>query len=437
VKHRIRAARAARGKVGAATVRDDATGLFNRRYCLRRLDRWMTGQGGRGPGEGVLYIQLDQATRIHADLGIAAVDPLLGHAAQVLREQTGPDDVVTRFGDHSFALIVSRPDRKALLGLAEQLRTAISADKVEVQRRSVRLKVSIGVGFFDPPADDALTMISRAEKACAKASEAGGDRVETWVSVVPSQTGALRDRQIADLIQESLGSGGFELFCQPILALRRGHAERYETFLRLRAPDGEYIPPFDFIPVAQRHALMAQIDRWVMVRALEVLQEKRLAGRVPTLFVHQTLAGLEDPARVSWLRDEIRERDLITARPILQFQLRDVLDHFDLAKVRFPQLQKLYLTLCVTQFEDDPAAFEVVEQLRIPMVKLSFPSVSKLDLGALTHLVARLHGMDCTVMAGGIEDAPTVGRVWSCAVDLIQGNFIQPAAEDLSFDFGV
>ena len=181
---------------------------------------------------------------------------------------------------------------------------------------------------------------------------------------------------------------------------------------------------------------MAQIDRWVTVRALEVLQEKRLAGRVPTLFVHQTLAGLEAPAWVSWLRDEIRERDLIRARPILQFQLRDVLDHFELAKARFPQLQKLYLTLCVTQFEDDPAAFEAVEQLRIPMVKLSFPTVSKLEVGRLTHLVARLHGMDCTVIAGGIEDAPTVGRVWSCAVDLIQGNFIQPAAEDLSFDFG-
>jgi len=437
VKHRIRAARAARGKVGAATVRDDATGLFNRRSCLRRLDRWITGQGGRGPGEGVLYIQLDEAERIHAELGTVGVDPLLGHAAQVLREQTGPDDVATRFGDHSFALIVSRPDRKALLGLAEQLRTAISADTIKVQGRSVRLKVSIGVGLFDPPADDALTMISRAEKACAKASEAGGDRVETWVSVVPSQTGALRDQQIADLIQVSLESGGFELFYQPILALRRRHAERYETFLRLRAPDGEYIPPFDFIPVAQRHALMAQIDRWVMVRALEVLQEQRLARRVPTLFLHQTLAGLEDPAWVSWLRDEIRERDLIKVRPILQFQLRDVLDHLDLAKARFTQLQKLYLTLCITQFEDDPVAFAAVEQLRIPMVKLSFPIVSGLEVGRLTHLIARLHGMDCTVIAGGIEDAPTVGRVWSCAVDLIQGNFIQPAAEDLSFDFGV
>ncbi|MEJ2388733.1 MAG: EAL domain-containing protein [Chromatiaceae bacterium] len=436
VKHRIRAARAARGKVGAATVRDDATGLFNRRYCLRRLDRWITEQGGHGPGEGVLYIQLDEADRIHAELGIVAVDPLLGHAARVLREETGPDDVVTRFGDHSFALIVSRPDRKALLGLADQLRKAISADAIEVEGRSVRLKVSIGVGFFDPPADDALTMISRAEKACAKASDTGGDRVETWVSVVPPQRGAMRDQQIAHLIDASLGSGGFELFYQPMLALRRRHAERYETFLRLRAPDGEYIPPFDFIPVALRHGLMARIDRWVMGRALEVLQERQLGGRVPTLFVYQTLTGLEDPAWVSWLRDEIRERDLIKARPTLQFQLRDLLDHLDLAKERFPQLQKLYLTLCVTQFEDDPAAFDAVERLRIPMVKLSFRIVSGLEVGRLTQLVSRLHGMDCTVIAAGIEDAPTVGRVWSCGVDLIQGNFIQPAAEDLGFDFG-
>ncbi|MGA7980024.1 MAG: EAL domain-containing protein [Chromatiaceae bacterium] len=437
VRHRIRSARNTRSKLGSATVRDDVTGLFNRRHCLRRLDRWITEEGGHGPGEGVLFIELDGGARVQAEMGITAIDPMARQVAQVLREQTGSDDVVARFGDHSFVLIVKRPDRETLLSLAEQLRATVSVDPVDLNGRRAPLTVSIGVGLFDPPADDALTMISRAEKACATASAAGGDRVETWVSAVPVTTGAHRDNRLVTLIGQSLRSKGFELFYQPMLALRRRHAERYETFLRLRAPDGEYIPPFDFIPVAQRHGMIAQIDRWVMIRALEVLADRRREHRIPMLFVHQTMASAEDADWVLWLRDQIRDRDLIKARPILQFHLRDVVDHLDLAQSRFEQLRRLYLTICVTHFEDDPAAFEAVERLRIPMVKLSFDMVSGADIGPLTHAIGRLHGMDSTVIAGGIEDAQTVGRVWSCGADLIQGNFIQPPVEDLSFDFGV
>jgi diguanylate cyclase (GGDEF)-like protein len=436
VSRRVRSARSARAKQGAASVKDDATGLFNRRYCLRRLDRWIAREGGHGAGEGLLFVALDAVPAIRAKLPIASTDALLGQVTGVLLQRAAPEDVATRFGDYSFALIVKRADREALTAFAEQVRQAVSRSPFEVDGVSLRVTASVGVGLFDPPADDALTMVSRAEKACAEASEAGGDRVEIWRSVVPMETGALREQRLVSLIERSLQSTGFELFYQPILTLRRRHAERYESLLRLRAPGGEYIPPFDFIPVAQRHGLMSQIDRWVMIRALEVLALRRLHGRVPELFVHQTMASLADPAWVTWLRDEIGNRDLIKARPILQFELGDVLDHPELARGRFEQLQKLFLSICVTHFDGAPTAFDAVERLRVPMIKLTFQTVTGAEAAELTHLIGRLRAMNATVIAGGIEDAPTVGRLWSCGADLIQGNFIQPPREDLEFDFG-
>ena len=73
--------------------------------------------------------------------------------------------------------------------------------------------------------------------------------------------------------------------------MKRSPGQRYEAMLRLRTPDGEYIPPFDFLPVARKRGLLRSIDRWVMEHCLARLESERDhgAGRGLRFYVHQTL----------------------------------------------------------------------------------------------------------------------------------------------------
>ena len=48
----------------------------------------------------------------------------------------------------------------------------------------------------------------------------------------------------------------------------------YEAYLRMDAGDGEMVGPSTFLPIAEEHGLLAEIDRWVVGHAIAVLGER-------------------------------------------------------------------------------------------------------------------------------------------------------------------
>lgn len=75
-----------------------------------------------------------------------------------------------------------------------------------------------------------------------------------------------------------------------------------------------------------------------------------------------------------------------------------------------------------------------LEDLPVSIIKLAPKPVSGLRT-KLKALAQQLQGFNYQVIAPGIENPQTIGDVWSCGIDLIQGNFIQSPQETLDFDF--
>ena len=103
-------------------------------------------------------------------------------------------------------------------------------------------------------------------------------------------------------LEAALKHNGFMLCYQPILPLarsntiicrsqqgalwtrhlrRHGPAQRdfHETLIRLRAADGTLVAPNAFLPAAERFSLIADIDRWVIRHAFQVLRDAEHVDR--------------------------------------------------------------------------------------------------------------------------------------------------------------
>jgi EAL domain-containing protein (putative c-di-GMP-specific phosphodiesterase class I) len=329
--------------------------------------------------------------------------------------------------------LVTREHARALAAHAEGLRAAIARQEWRVGGEDLALTASIGVGLFEPPADDAITMISRAKKACALARRQGGNRVEVHAPAVPP--GPASDDQMTGLIREALRSDRFSLAYQPLLPLRMRPGERYEALLRLRTGDGESIPPSEFLPVARDSGLMPEIDRRVLSCALDQIQACCGAHAGLQILIHQTLDSAGSHRWVTWLRDEIARRDLIHHRPALIFDLDDVAARLDHARVRFAELRQLGIELCLNRMDDSPRAMQVLAQLPVSLVRLPGGALRELTDARLTALIETVHRCGAALIATAIEDPQSIGRVWGCGVDFIQGNYIQPAREGFDFDF--
>jgi EAL domain-containing protein (putative c-di-GMP-specific phosphodiesterase class I) len=260
--------------------------------------------------------------------------------------------------------------------------------------------------------------------------------VAWYVPLVPATAIAGRDDSLAALVEGALRNAGLELLYQPIVAMRNMPGHRYEASLRLRAPDGEYIPPFDFLPVAEERGLVPAIDQWVMETALDRLSdERRHHHRGLRFYVHQSMASAVSPGWIPMLREQISRRDLIKMRPVIQFRFQDVAAHMDAAAERFAELDRLGIKVCLTRFDGEPSALRMVERMRLPLVKLSKGMVAGREADALSKLVEDLHRGKTGVIAAGIDDPQSITHLWGCGVDFIQGNFLQLPSPDLAFDF--
>ena len=175
IDHRIRMSRWLRERRQAASRRGSASGLLQTDQFLRQLDRHVRNGGVPQDGCGLLLIDLDSPQATLERLCFNGTERLLRGLEAEISNRMNTEESATRLGDFSYAVLAKREDAQALADLAERLRGLVSeAGSWPADEAATGITVSVGVGLFVPPADDALTMISRGQKAAMVARLVGG-----------------------------------------------------------------------------------------------------------------------------------------------------------------------------------------------------------------------------------------------------------------------
>ncbi|MGB3620243.1 MAG: diguanylate cyclase, partial [Ketobacter sp.] len=211
---------------------DLLTGLYNRNHFTQELDASIQWAITSNHSAVLLYIQLDNFASVQSDIGIAAADMVLADVATLLREQLPGGEVLARFGDDIFTVLIKEKNLEEGRLLAEKLRSGVEDHLSEVQDRTVQVTASIGVTLISENTEDGEEVITRAHQASEQVYEDKplGNGVSVFdpaeaKKVDPSDTGAV--------LQDAIDKGKFKLLFQPVIDLRGGSGELYEAFLRM------------------------------------------------------------------------------------------------------------------------------------------------------------------------------------------------------------
>lgn len=159
---------------------DELTGLYNRRYFLRRaeaeLNRLRTGHQS-----GLALIDLDFFKKINDLYGHATGDRVLQTFASVARSCLRDDDILARYGGEEFVLLLPNTDAEQFFACCERLREAFAnAQPLDVSLQPGQLSLSIGLTLLN--AGDSLDeSLQRADEAMYRAKAGGRNRCEaSW-----------------------------------------------------------------------------------------------------------------------------------------------------------------------------------------------------------------------------------------------------------------
>jgi diguanylate cyclase (GGDEF)-like protein len=167
---------AALAKLSDLAMRDDLTGLYNRRYIMEVLNRQKALADRGHVGFTLCYCDLDHFKRINDLEGHQQGDRVLQAFARVADDVVRSVDFVGRFGGEEFLLVLVDADAVAAQRVAERLALRARNLHVPGSSRDCPLTVSIGIAEFH--AGEAVeTVIQRADRALYAAKSAGRDRI--------------------------------------------------------------------------------------------------------------------------------------------------------------------------------------------------------------------------------------------------------------------
>ena len=418
--------------------RDMVTGLLNRPTFLRELENAVA-QVARGEDQyALLLIEPDHYQRLLQDIGIDSADALAAALAARLSEKLDEGTLAARFGERTFAVLL-RGNHAQTAALAEKLRASYASHVFNVGERSASVTASIGGVQIGEKIASVGPVLTRATDGLQTATNLGGNRIEIFDPGAVDRAEEERVQNWIKRLQEALQDGSFRLYYQPVVNLQDEPGEVYEALLRLES-NGEVVLPQSFIGIAEENGLLDAIDRWVVNRAIEVLAERKRAGRDTRLVVKVSPASFADNRLLDLIAKQLAAHDVPGDRLWLQTPEAKVFTHLRQAQTFQSAAAKLGCHVGLEHFGAGLDSFQLLSHFQPTFLKID--RVFSEDLGKNTEhqqkireIAERAQALGILTVAEHVQDAATMAFLFTASVDYVEGNFLAVPGPAMNYDF--
>lgn len=162
------------------SVRDELTGLYNRRQLQTELEQARLQADTMSVPFSICLIDIDKFKEINDNNGHLVGDTILKEFAKVARDSIRDTDILGRYGGDEFLQILPDTDVKGAVMHAERLR--VYAHFLDFQKILAQKNISLSIGVAQyRPGEKITDLISRADSALYQAKQLGRNRVE-WIN---------------------------------------------------------------------------------------------------------------------------------------------------------------------------------------------------------------------------------------------------------------
>lgn len=166
-------------RLAEMAIRDQLTGLYNRRHFERTLaQEWARAHRLRRP-IALVMVDIDHFKALNDSVGHVAGDEALRAVAAVIAQcARRAGDIAARFGGEEFVVLLPGAHDDYLYDLAEEIRGAVEAlDLRHPATPLQRVTVSVGVASVPAPVSLEATLVAAADRALYRAKAAGRNGV--------------------------------------------------------------------------------------------------------------------------------------------------------------------------------------------------------------------------------------------------------------------
>ena len=269
-----------------------------------------------------------------------------------------------------------------------------------------------------------------ADQAMYRAKERGS-AYAVYDPTVDTEIDRLR---LVDDLRAALRDNMLELHYQPQIDLESGAVVAAEALLRWRHPRLGFVPPLEFLPLAEEAGLMRPLTTFVLQEGLAQCARWRGEGHNITISINVSATNLLDVDFVGLVQEQLHRTHVPAEALILEITETTLISDLDHCGTVIDQLRQLGCTVSIDDFGAGFTSLASLGKLAVGEVKLDRSFLTTLgqegDTRALLAATINLaHALGLQVVAEGVEEAQTLTTLTSLGCDLAQGYYIgRPAA---------
>ena len=408
---------------------DVLTGLYNRRYFQRELER-VTARVMRSAATcGLLYIDLDQFKYINDTLGHAAGDRLLVEIADLLSNNMREGELLARFGGDEFTMLLYNIAENNLYSTAEKFRNLFHDYKFFHTGNAINITCSIGVALLDSSIKSAEEIMAHADMACHMAKSGGRNCVYLYNPGEENEKGMAADMGWASRVKDMLNQDRMIQTYQPIVSIETGQIDSYEVLLRMPCDDGPMILPGGFLPAAERFGLIQNIDRWVTQKSIEHLDQLHQRGERIRLSINLSGHAFDDKSLLPLIRKLLHQSALDPAYLTFEITESAAIKNMERAVRLISELKELGCRFALDDFGSGFNSFTYLKHLPVDIIKIDGSFVkditsNQVDHAMVTSMNQIAHALGKTTIAEWVENIETYNTLKEIGVDHVQGFYL-------------
>lgn len=374
----------------------------------------------------VAFFDLDRFKEVNDVHGHATGDALLKAVAERMLDSLPAGAIAARLSGDEFAVLLPRVSgHDEVLGIAQRVVDHVGLP-LSLDQLTLKVSASGGISIFPLDGEDPDRLMNQADLALYHAKAQGRDQVRCFD---PALGRMLQERRMleADLavaIEDEL----LELHFQPQVRLGDGEVAGYEALVRWNDAARGYVPPGEFVQIAEETGQILKMGEWVIRAACREAVNWPDGRRVA---VNVSPAQFRQGNLVLSVQQALKASGLAPERLVIEITEGVLIDDEERALQVLGALKALGVRLAIDDFGTGYSSLAYLRTFPFDKIKIdrSFMTGIEHDREAQIIVQATIdlaRALGISVVVEGVETFSELA-VLGCQPDLVlQGFLVSP-----------
>lgn len=404
---------------------DELTDLPNRNFFVNVLSDAIADAEEANEMLAVYFIDLDYFKEINDTLGYAFGDKLLNACGKKLKFFLQTDNFIARMGGDEFLILQKHMNNKeeAIL-LAKKLITEFEKPIV-MDGYEIFISISIGISVFPENGVTANELIKHADSAMYVIKEHHRNNYKLFESSISEN---FKNMLIMEHeLRKALTHNHFEIHYQPQKNLETGKIVGLEALLRWNHPVNGYIPPADFIPLAEKTGLIIDIGDWVLNEACKQNKAWQNKGYEPVIVsVNLSARQFHQKSLLESIEKALKQTGLEACYLELEITESMAMSNEDFIINTMNRLRDIGVLVSIDDFGTGYSSFKYLSIFPVTKLKIDkmFMDENQHQNQAIVKSIIHMsHSLNMKVIAEGVETPEQLSFLENEKCDEVQGYY--------------